>query len=71
MVVDILNRIDEQQLLVLERPSTQKRGGQRGDGAARTGYNLGNGCCARRALSAARDFRDQKGHLQEAIKALD
>ena len=46
--------------LVLECPTTHNR----------PGCNPEGGCCARRVLEAERDFRDQKGRLQEEVEAL-
>ena len=49
-----------EQGLLLECPKTQDRKGCLPEG----------GCCARRILEAERDFRDQKGRLQEEVEAL-
>lgn len=46
--------------LVLECPTTHNRPGCGPEG----------GCCARRVLEAERDFRDQRGRLQEEVEAL-
>ena len=46
--------------LVLECPTTRDR----------SGCNPQGGCCARRVLGAEKDFRDQKGRLQEEVEKL-
>ena len=46
--------------LVLECPTMHDR----------PGCNPQGGCCARRVLGAEKDFRDQKGHLQEEVANL-